>query len=335
MKDFPLIGIGITTIGKAGATLDASFPYILFLNGESKLDKYFEKLNGLMENDLMQIDDPNLLDIDDGDFNSTLRSLGKNKVLVLCRMSENKPIKNIEEAYLKLHLISYKFFLPNSLNLENLFDNLVNVAWTNQGPVEINEIENEILHSKKNNQPFEIKSVDKFPPLTDYIVPPGVRIADTRRVRLGAYLSEGTTVMHEGFVNFNAGTLGPAMIEGRISAGVVVGKNSDLGGGCSTMGTLSGGNNIKISIGENCLLGANSGLGIPIGDNCIIEAGLYITGGSKVTKFSQDNEPDSIVKASELAGEDNLLFIRNSQNGVIEARINPKYVVLNETLHKN
>ena len=136
-------------------------------------------------------------------------------------------------------------------------------------------------------------------------------------MRLGAYLSEGTTVMHEGFVNFNAGTLGPAMIEGRISAGVVVGKNSDLGGGCSTMGTLSGGNNIKISIGENCLLGANSGLGIPIGDNCIIEAGLYITGGSKVTKFSQDNEPDSIVKASELAGDDNLLFIRNSQNGAV------------------
>ena len=335
MKNFPLIGIGITTIGKAGATLDASFPYILFLNGESKLDKYFEKLNGLMENDLMKIDDPNLLDIDNGDFISTLRNLGKNKTLVLCRISENKPIKNIEEAYLKLHLISYKFFLPNSLNLENLFGNLVNVAWTNQGPVEIDEIEKEILYSKKNNQSFEIKSVDKFPPLTDYIVPPGVRIADTRRVRLGAYLSEGTTVMHEGFVNFNAGSLGPAMIEGRISAGVVIGKNSDLGGGCSTMGTLSGGNNIKISIGENCLLGANSGLGIPIGDNCIIEAGLYITGGSKVTKFSQDNEPDSIVKASELAGEDNLLFIRNSQNGVIEARINPKSVVLNETLHKN
>ena len=141
--------------------------------------------------------------------------------------------------------------------------------------------------------------------------------------------------MHEGFVNFNAGTLGAAMIEGRISAGVLVGKNSDLGGGCSTMGTLSGGNNIKISIGENCLLGANSGLGIPIGDNCIIEAGLYITGGSKVTRVSKNNETESIVKASQLAGEDNLLFIRNSQNGAIEARINPKSIALNETLHKN
>ncbi len=141
--------------------------------------------------------------------------------------------------------------------------------------------------------------------------------------------------MHEGFVNFNAGTLGSAMIEGRISAGVVVGKNSDLGGGCSTMGTLSGGNNIKISIGENCLLGANSGLGIPLGNNCIIEAGLYVTAGSKVTKYNNKNEPESVVKASELAGKDNLLFIRNSLNGAIEVKINPKSVTLNETLHKN
>ena len=146
----------------------------------------------------------------------------------------------------------------------------------------LDDIEKRILISHKNNESLEIKSVDKFPCLTDYIIPPGVRIGDASRVRLGAYLSEGTTVMHEGFVNFNAGTLGPAMIEGRISAGVVVGKNSDLGGGCSTMGTLSGGNEVKISIGENCLLGANSGLGIPLGDNCTIEAGLYITGGSKL-----------------------------------------------------
>jgi 2,3,4,5-tetrahydropyridine-2-carboxylate N-succinyltransferase len=141
--------------------------------------------------------------------------------------------------------------------------------------------------------------------------------------------------MHEGFVNFNAGTLGSAMIEGRISAGVVVGENSDLGGGCSTMGTLSGGNDVKISIGENCLLGANSGLGIPLGNNCIIEAGLYITGGSKITLYNSENEPGSVVKASKLAGKDNLLFIRNSQSGAIEAKINPKSVTLNQTLHKN
>ena len=335
MNKFPLIGVGIVTKGKSGKTLDAYFPFILFLNGENKLDRHFHQCNDLMKNDLMQIENINFLDIDDEEFNNSFSNLETNKIIALCRISEDKPINSIEEAYLKLHLISYKFFLPNSLNLENLFDNLENVVWTNQGPIEIEGIEKEILLAKCTNQSLEIKSVDKFPPLTDYIIPPGVRIADTSRVRLGAYLSEGTTVMHEGFVNFNAGTLGAAMIEGRISAGVLVGKNSDLGGGCSTMGTLSGGNNIKISIGKNCLLGANSGLGIPIGDNCIIEAGLYITGGSKVTRFSKNNEPESIVKASQLAGEDNLLFIRNSQSGAIEARINPKSIALNETLHKN
>ena len=335
MNKFPLIGVGITTKGKSGKTLDAHFPFILFQNGENKFDKHFQQCNDLMKNDLMHIENINLLDIDDEEFNNSFSKLETNKIIALCRISEDKPINSIEEAYLKLHLISYKFFLPNSLNLENLFDNLENVAWTNQGPIEIEGIEKEILLAKSTDQSLEIKSVDKFPPLTDYIIPPGVRIADASRVRLGAYLSEGTTVMHEGFVNFNAGTLGAAMIEGRISAGVLVGKNSDLGGGCSTMGTLSGGNNIKISIGKNCLLGANSGLGIPIGDNCIIEAGLYITGGSKVTRVSKNNEPESIVKASQLAGEDNLLFIRNSQSGAIEARINPKSIALNETLHKN
>ena len=335
MNKFPLIGVGIATKGKSGKTLDAYFPFILFQNGKNRLDKYFQQFNDLIENDLMQIENINLLDIDDEEFNNSFSNLATNKIIVLCRISEDQPIKSIEEAYLKLHLISYKFFLPNSLNLENLFDNLENVAWTNQGPIEIEGIEKEILLAKSTNRSLEIKSLDKFPPLTDYIIPPGVRIADTSRVRLGAYLSEGTTVMHEGFVNFNAGTLGAAMIEGRISAGVLVGKNSDLGGGCSTMGTLSGGNNIKISIGENCLLGANSGLGIPIGDNCIVEAGLYITGGSKVTKFSKNNELESVVKASQLAGEDNLLFMRNSQSGAIEARINPKSIALNETLHKN
>ena len=335
MNKFPLIGVGITTKGKSGKTLDAHFPFILFQNGENKFDKHFQQCNDLMKNDLMHIENINLLDIDDEEFNNSFSNLETNKIIALCRISEDKPINSIEEAYLKLHLISYKFFLPNSLNLENLFDNLENVAWTSQGPIEIEGIEKKILLAKSTDQSLEIKSVDKFPSLTDYIIPPGVRIADARRVRLGAYLSEGTTVMHEGFVNFNAGTLGAAMIEGRISAGVLVGKNSDLGGGCSTMGTLSGGNNIKISIGKNCLLGANSGLGIPIGDNCIIEAGLYITSGSKVTRFSKNNEPESIVKASQLAGEDNLLFIRNSQSGAIEARINPKSIALNETLHKN
>ena len=283
----------------------------------------------------MKVKDPLLLNLQDDDLSDSIDHLNDNQALILCRISDNKSIENTEEAYLKLHLISYKYFVPNSLNLENLFGHLVNVAWTNQGPIELEGIEKKILSAKKKNQLLEINSIDKFPCLTDYIIPPGVRIADSSRVRLGAYLSEGTTVMHEGFVNFNAGTLGPAMIEGRISAGVVVGKNSDLGGGCSTMGTLSGGNNIKISVGENCLLGANSGLGIPIGDNCIVEAGLYVTGGSKVTKYNAQNEPELVIKASELAGQDNLLFIRNSQNGAIEAKVNPKSIELNESLHKN
>jgi 2,3,4,5-tetrahydropyridine-2-carboxylate N-succinyltransferase len=187
-----------------------------------------------------------------------------------------------------LHLLSNKCVLPNSINLDGLFKNLPNVVWTNQGPVSIDEIENKLNDSKVGQNNLYVRSVDKFPCLTDYIIPKNVRIADARRVRLGAYLSEGTTVMHEGFVNFNAGTLGPSMIEGRISAGVTIGKNSDIGGGASTMGTLSGGNDIKISIGENCLLGANSGLGISLGDNCTVEAGLYITAGTKITLLDGD-----------------------------------------------
>ncbi len=335
MKEFPLIGLGIATKGASSKTLDTFFPCISFKNGEDEYSQSYEKWDALISEGVTELNDATHLDLQNEDLQNTISSLDENKTLVLCRILENKPIESTEEAYLKLHLISYKHFAPNSLNLENLFDSLVNVAWTNHGPMEIEGIDKKILLSKTNNALLEIKSVDKLPCLTDYIIPPGVRIGDASRVRLGAYLSEGTTVMHEGFVNFNAGTLGSAMIEGRISSGVVVGKNSDLGGGCSTMGTLSGGNNEKISIGENCLLGANSGLGIPLGDNCIIEAGLYITGGSKVTKFNSKNEPESVVKASDLAGQDNLLFIRNSQSGAIEAKNNPKSVALNKTLHKN
>lgn len=240
------------------------------------------------------------------------------------------PIESTESAYLKLHLISHKFFKPNTLNLDGLFENLPNVAWTNIGPISIEDIDDAITNSKLNSDnPIYIRSLDKFPSLTDYIVPKNVRIADASRVRLGAYLSEGTTVMHEGFVNFNAGTLGNAMIEGRISAGVVVGNNSDLGGGCSTMGTLSGGNNVKISLGENCLLGANSGLGIPLGDNCTVEAGLYLTAGSKI------EYEGNVVKGIDLAFKNDLLFLRHSQNGKVIAKPNNNKINLNKTLHKN
>ena len=294
--------LGLTTVSSYGDILDVFFPFIKF--GE---DRYV------------------------GEKNFVTASQNKNLIEVNCDLKDlEKPIKDLADAYLRLHLLSYKFVLPNSISLEGLFEILPNVVWTNYGAVSPKEIDKKLLNSKLKNKGLTIKSIDKFPRLTDFIVPKGVRIADASRVRLGAYLSEGTTIMHEGFVNFNAGTLGKAMIEGRISAGVLVGSNSDLGGGSSTMGTLSGGNTTKISIGENCLLGANSGLGIPLGNNCIIEAGLYLTAGTKVTL--SDN---SIVKALELANKDNLLFIRNSTSGIVEAKINKSLLELNPKLHKN
>jgi len=247
----------------------------------------------------------------------------------------DKPIEDVVSAYLKLHLISYRFVLPNSINLDGLFNTLPNVAWTNKGPISIDEIDQELLNSKQNKNNLYIRSLDKFPQLVDYIIPKNVRIADASRVRLGAYLSPGTTIMHEGFVNFNAGTLGTAMIEGRISAGVVVGDNSDLGGGCSTMGTLSGGNNIKISIGENCLIGANAGVGIPLGDNCTIEAGLYITAGTKIEVYKENGDIDGVFKGSELSNCSNLVFLRNSQTGKVIAKVSQKSINLNSELHKN
>ena len=247
----------------------------------------------------------------------------------------DEPIEDVVSAYLKLHLISYRFVLPNSVNLDGLFNALPNVAWTNKGPISIDEIDQELLNSKQSKGDLFIRSLDKFPQLVDYIIPKNVRIADASRVRLGAYLSPGTTIMHEGFVNFNAGTLGTAMIEGRISAGVVVGDNSDLGGGCSTMGTLSGGNNIKISIGENCLIGANAGVGIPLGDNCTIEAGLYITAGTKIEVYKQNGDIDGVFKGSELSNCSNLVFLRNSQTGKVIAKVSQKSINLNSELHKN
>ena len=247
----------------------------------------------------------------------------------------DEPVNGVVSAYLKLHLLSYKFVKPNSINLDGLFSSLPNIAWTNQGPVSLDEIDEKLLESKNSSDNLYIRSLDKFPCLTDYIIPKNVRIADASRVRLGAYLSSGTTVMHEGFVNFNAGTLGKAMIEGRISAGVVIGDNSDLGGGCSTMGTLSGGNDIKISVGKNCLLGANSGIGIPLGDNCTVEAGLYITSGTKIQLHDTEGNPTIIKKGLELANSSDLVFLRNSINGMVIAKPNKKSIQLNTQLHTN
>ena len=235
------------------------------------------------------------------------------------------------DAWLRLHLLSHRLVLPNGANLDGLFGLLNNVAWTQLGPVAADELDDVRLRARAAGTPLLIHSLDKFPRLTDYVVPSGVRIADTSRVRLGAHLAEGTTVMHEGFVNFNAGTLGTSMIEGRISQGVVVGEGSDLGGGASIQGTLSGGGKERITVGERCLVGANGGIGISLGDDSVVEAGLYVTAGTRVTL------PDgTVVKAKEVSGQPNLLFIRNSTTGVVEVR-NRKggSVQLNDALHAN
>ena len=247
---------------------------------------------------------------------------------IVTELVEDGPIENIPIAFLKLHLISHRYFKPNTLNMDNIFNVLETIAWTNQGPMRP-ELAEKLVDGTSN---LKIFSLDKFPPMTDYIIPSNVRIADTSRVRLGAYLGKGTTIMHEGFVNYNAGTEGPNMIEGRISAGVFVNKNSDLGGGSSTMGTLSGGNKEVISIGERCLLGANAGIGISLGNDCIVEAGLYITAGTKVTVLE---EREQVVKAIELSGKDAILYYRDSLSGKVCAKPNKGKFKLNKVLHEN
>lgn len=226
--------------------------------------------------------------------------------------TDDKPL-DAHDAYLRLHLLSHRLVRPNGLNLEGLFALLANVAWTSLGPVPVPHIEATRLAARAEGLHLAVYGIDKFPRMTDYVAPSGVRIADADRVRLGAHLAAGTTVMHEGFCNFNAGTLGTSMVEGRISQGVVIGDGSDVGGGASIMGTLSGGGTQIISVGERCLLGAESGLGIALGDDCVVEAGLYVTAGTRVTL------PDGqIAKAVELSGADNLLFRRNSTTGKVE-----------------
>jgi 2,3,4,5-tetrahydropyridine-2,6-dicarboxylate N-succinyltransferase len=242
-----------------------------------------------------------------------------------------EPPADAYDGYLRLHLLSHRLVRPHEVDLTGLFGVLPNVAWTSHGPVDPARLTDVRMRFRGSGEPFAVTSIDKFPRMTDYVAPSGVRIADADRVRLGAHLAEGTTVMHEGFVNFNAGTLGASMVEGRISAGVVVGDGSDIGGGASIMGTLSGGGTTIISIGERCLLGANAGLGISLGDDCIVEAGLYVTAGSRVTL------PDGeVVKAAELSGADGLLFRRNSQSGAIEAMPRSgSWSGLNAALHAN
>ncbi len=235
------------------------------------------------------------------------------------------------DVYLRLHLLSHRLAQPRTLNLDGAFGLLTNVAWTSRGPVAIDQLDSISWNFAQRGEYLVVNGVDKFPRMTDYVVPTGVRIADASRVRLGAHLAAGTTVMHEGFCNFNAGTLGASMVEGRISAGVIVGDGSDIGGGASIMGTLSGGGKEMITVGQRCLLGANSGLGISLGDDCVIEAGLYVTAGTLVRL------PDgNTAKARELSGANNLLFRRNSSTGAVEAvQRQGTWGGLNAALHKN
>ncbi len=257
------------------------------------------------------------------------------KTLLVTFLEKDLPPQTVAEVYLKLHLLSHRLCKPHTVNLQGAFGVLHNLAWTNHGAIELTDLPARQLQARMMGQVLNVMSIDKFPRMSNYIVPSGVRIADAARVRLGAYIGEGTTIMHEGFVNFNAGTEGKAMIEGRISAGVMVGEGSDLGGGCSTMGTLSGGGTEIISVGKDCLIGANSGLGFPLGDRCIIEAGLYVTAGTKVLLLDQDNNPVKTLKARELSGQSDLLFRRNSQSGAVECKTNKTAVALNADLHKN
>lgn len=298
-------GIGIATQNDAGQTLEVWF-HTLGLGNKVGSEKFAE-----------------LLTIDE------VRKV--KRVNLSIEIDLTKPAKDVADVYLRLQLLSHRIVKPHGLNLDGIFGILPNLVWTSVGPCEVNTFNQIQPLLRAKHASLVVYGVDKFPRMIDYVIPEGVRIADGDRVRLGAYLSSGTTVMHEGFVNFNAGTLGKSMVEGRISAGVVVGDGSDIGGGASIMGTLSGGGKEVISIGQRTLLGANSGVGISLGDDCVVEAGVYITAGAKILL------PDGkVVKAKELSGANNLLFRRNSQNGALEAL--PKsgnWSGLNSVLHSN
>jgi 2,3,4,5-tetrahydropyridine-2-carboxylate N-succinyltransferase len=246
-----------------------------------------------------------------------------------------EPPASTQDVWLRLHLLSSRLVRPHEVSLEGQFGLLTNVVWTSAGPCAVDGFEATRARLRAAGQQVAVYGVDKFPRMVDYVLPVGVRIADADRVRLGAHLAPGTTVMHEGFVNFNAGTLGASMVEGRISAGVVVGDGSDVGGGASIMGTLSGGGKQVISIGERCLIGANAGIGISLGDDCVVEAGCYVTAGTKVTVLEPGKDP-RVVKALELSGAGNVLFRRNSVTGAVEAvPWHGEGIALNEALHAN
>ncbi|MFV2144268.1 2,3,4,5-tetrahydropyridine-2,6-dicarboxylate N-succinyltransferase [Isoptericola sp. G70] len=309
-------GLGLATVADDGATLDVWYPAPTLGDAPDDVDVPADLAA------LSQRDDARRVDV----------------AVVRTEIDLDAPPADAADAYLRLHLISHRLVPPHGVNLDGLFGKLTNVVWTSHGPCSVEGFEITRLRLRAStDKPVTVYGIDKFPRMVDYVVPSGVRIADADRVRLGAHLAEGTTVMHEGFVNFNAGTLGASMVEGRISAGVVVGDGSDIGGGASIMGTLSGGGKEIISIGERCLLGANAGLGIPLGNDCVIEAGLYVTAGTKVTMLGEmgDEGEPRVVKALELAGRDNLLFRRNSRTGAVEVLARAAGFELNAALHAN
>ncbi|GIF10784.1 2,3,4,5-tetrahydropyridine-2,6-dicarboxylate N-succinyltransferase [Actinoplanes teichomyceticus] len=306
----PAWGVGLATVTAEGQVLDTWYPSGFLGLGDEPADVPALPA-GLTGPKLL----PGLSTVE---VRTTIKSLAE-------------PIADAAEAYLRLHLLSHRLVRPNELNLDGIFGQLANVAWTSAGPCPPDRVDELRFLERAAGRHLAVHGVDKFPRMTDYVTPSGVRIADADRVRLGAHLAPGTTVMHEGFVNFNAGTLGTSMVEGRIVQGVVVGDGSDIGGGSSIMGTLSGGGKEKVRIGERSLLGANAGVGISLGDDCVVEAGTYITASSKVAL------PDGrVVKAIELSGVNNLLFWRNSVTGALEAR--PRKgtgIELNSALHSN
>lgn len=263
------------------------------------------------------------------------KAVDSEQPLVLVILASDEKPQSVAEGFLKLQLISNRLVKPHGTILDGIFGLLHNIAWTNKGPIDLPELAERQIDARLAGEVISVDCVDKFPKMVDYVVPAGIRIADTSRVRLGAHVGEGTTVMHEGFINFNAGTSGMSMVEGRISAGVLVGNGSDIGGGASIMGTLSGGGSVVVSIGESSLLGANSGLGFPLGDRCTVESGLYVTAGSKVRMLDSQGQEVEVIKARELAGKSDLLFRRNSVTGQIECLTNKSAVELNSELHSN
>lgn len=337
------LAIGIGSKNQQGQWLEVFYPKPVLNPEPTLLDSIAKLVDYTGGNEFIELDSKILhaledlfVDIEQTELAAITRGLEESEgPRVITILETDEEPTSTPEAYLKLHLISHRLVKPHSVNLQGIFPLLPNVAWTSEGAIDLDELPARQLQARIEGRVLSVNAVDKFPKMTDYVVPSGVRIAHTARVRLGAYVGEGTTVMHEGFINFNAGTEGKSMIEGRVSAGVMVGEGSDLGGGCSTMGTLSGGNNIIISVGENCLIGANAGLGIPLGDRCIIEAGLYLTAASKVQVLDDKKNVVEVVKAGDLAGKSDLLFRRNSLTGALECLTNKSAIELNDELHSH